>query len=161
MSKSNNLTDFLTDIASAIRSKKGTSAKINPQNFSFEISDMVPIPNSVLAYFKSDSGFTISMIDNDRASSIIVLYEIFSVDGPEDISYVIDTGESVTRPSGIVFARIAVDTLARSSSAIIEFRNTNKFLAGIIGQDVDSSDDNYLCLVGINNTYYVWQQIFH
>lgn len=37
MSKENNLTDFLTDVADAIREKKGTTEKINPQNFSEEI----------------------------------------------------------------------------------------------------------------------------
>jgi hypothetical protein len=37
MSKDNNLTDFLTDVADAIREKKGTADKINPQNFSDEI----------------------------------------------------------------------------------------------------------------------------
>lgn len=37
MSKSNNLTDFLTDVANAIREKKRVSGEINPQNFSEEI----------------------------------------------------------------------------------------------------------------------------
>ena len=37
MSKENNLTDFLTDVADAIRNKKGTTEKINPQDFSDEI----------------------------------------------------------------------------------------------------------------------------
>ena len=37
MSKENNLTDFLTDVADAIREKKGTTDKINPQDFSDEI----------------------------------------------------------------------------------------------------------------------------
>ena len=40
MAKNNNLTDFLTDVANAIRTKKGTTAKINPQNFSSEISSI-------------------------------------------------------------------------------------------------------------------------
>lgn len=40
MSKANNLTDFLTDVAQAIRNKKGTTAKINPQNFSSEIASI-------------------------------------------------------------------------------------------------------------------------
>lgn len=40
MSKSNNLTDFLTGVADAIRSKKGTTTKINPQNFESEIADI-------------------------------------------------------------------------------------------------------------------------
>ena len=38
MSKQNNLTDFLADVADAIRSKKGTTDLINPQNFSAEIA---------------------------------------------------------------------------------------------------------------------------
>lgn len=37
MAKNDNLTDFLTDVADAIRAKKGTTGKINPQNFSKEI----------------------------------------------------------------------------------------------------------------------------
>lgn len=40
MAKNNNLTDFLTDVANAIRSKKGTTAKINPQDFSSEIASI-------------------------------------------------------------------------------------------------------------------------
>jgi hypothetical protein len=40
MSKSNNLTDFLTDVADAIRTKKEASGTINPQNFSNEIINL-------------------------------------------------------------------------------------------------------------------------
>ena len=40
MSKSNNLTDFLLDIADGIRDKKGTSDKINPQDFRSEIDSL-------------------------------------------------------------------------------------------------------------------------
>lgn len=40
MSKQNNLTDFLVDVANAIRTKKGTSLPINPQNFSDEIASI-------------------------------------------------------------------------------------------------------------------------
>lgn len=40
MAKNNNLTDFLTDVANAIREKKGTSDPINPQNFSDEIASI-------------------------------------------------------------------------------------------------------------------------
>ena len=40
MSKSNNLTDFLLDIADGIREKKGTSDKINPQDFRSEIDSL-------------------------------------------------------------------------------------------------------------------------
>ena len=40
MSKNNNLTDFLLDIADEIRDKKGTSDKINPQDFRSEIDSL-------------------------------------------------------------------------------------------------------------------------
>lgn len=40
MAKNNNLTDFLTDIANTIRTKKGTTGAINPQNFSSEIESI-------------------------------------------------------------------------------------------------------------------------
>lgn len=44
MAKNNNLTDFLTDVATAIRTKKGTSALINPQDFSSEIASIETAP---------------------------------------------------------------------------------------------------------------------
>lgn len=40
MAKNDNLKDFLTDVADAIRQKKGTSALINPQDFSAEIASI-------------------------------------------------------------------------------------------------------------------------
>lgn len=40
MAKNNNLTDFLTDLADAIREKKGVTYKINPQDFSKEIASI-------------------------------------------------------------------------------------------------------------------------
>ena len=40
MAKNDNLTDFLTDVADAIREKKGTTAKINPQDFANEIASI-------------------------------------------------------------------------------------------------------------------------
>lgn len=39
MSKENNLTDFLTDIANTLRTQTNTTAAINPQNFSAIISN--------------------------------------------------------------------------------------------------------------------------
>ena len=40
MSKANNLKDFLTDVADAIRAKKGSTDLINPQDFSSEIASL-------------------------------------------------------------------------------------------------------------------------
>lgn len=40
MAKDNNIQDFLVDVADAIREKKGTTDKINPQDFSSEIASI-------------------------------------------------------------------------------------------------------------------------
>lgn len=40
MAKNNNVKDFTKDVADAIRAKKGTTALINPQNFSNEIASI-------------------------------------------------------------------------------------------------------------------------
>lgn len=40
MAKNDNIQDLLTDVADAIRAKKGTTDKINPQNFSSEIASI-------------------------------------------------------------------------------------------------------------------------
>lgn len=44
MAKTNNLTDFLKGVADAIRTKKGTSALINPQDFETEIANISAQP---------------------------------------------------------------------------------------------------------------------
>ena len=67
MSKSNNLTDFLTNTADAIRYVKGSTALINPQNFENEIKSMLYLPAKGTALnsfpwktikYISDNGFT-------------------------------------------------------------------------------------------------------
>ena len=44
MSKENNLTDFLTDLADGIRVKKGTADPIPPQSFEDEIRNLRQLP---------------------------------------------------------------------------------------------------------------------
>lgn len=48
MAKNNNLKDFLTDIADAIRRKKGTTDYINPQDFSNEIDSIESGGDSII-----------------------------------------------------------------------------------------------------------------
>lgn len=45
MAKNNNLNDFLTDIANAIKTKKGIEDPINAQDFATEISTISGVPN--------------------------------------------------------------------------------------------------------------------
>lgn len=53
MAKNDNLTDFLTDVADAIRAKKGTTDKINPQDFSAEIASIETSQEVVEAPFNN------------------------------------------------------------------------------------------------------------
>ena len=55
MAINNNLSDFLTAIADAIRTKKGTTAKINPQNFGSEIAGIGDVSVSYITEANSDS----------------------------------------------------------------------------------------------------------
>lgn len=65
MSKENNLTDFLTDVADAIREKKGTSEKINPQDFSEEIRSIESGEKiAVFAEDMEDSGLGFTAVKN-------------------------------------------------------------------------------------------------
>ena len=77
MSKQNNLTDFLTDVADAIRQKKGTQAPINPQDFSSEIASIPTGGNNPLQDMLDRSsntygGYLFSAINNSTN------YNIFS-----------------------------------------------------------------------------------
>lgn len=57
MAKNNNLTDFLTDVADAIREKKGTTEPINPQDFSSEIASIESGGGSMSSASKNDVTF--------------------------------------------------------------------------------------------------------
>ena len=57
MAKTDNLTDFLTDIADAIRDKKGTTGAINPQDFSSEIASIESGGGAVTSASVSDVNF--------------------------------------------------------------------------------------------------------
>ena len=57
MAKDNNLQDLLTDIADAIREKKGTTEKINAQNFSAEIASIETGGGAVVAASANDVNF--------------------------------------------------------------------------------------------------------
>lgn len=57
MAKTDNLTDFLTDIADAIREKKGTTESINPQDFSSEIASIESGGGAVVSASISDVNF--------------------------------------------------------------------------------------------------------
>ena len=57
MAKTDNLTDFLTDLADAIREKKGITSAINPQDFSSEIASIESGGGAVVSASISDVNF--------------------------------------------------------------------------------------------------------
>lgn len=75
MSKANNLTDFLTDIANTIRTKKGISGTIDPQDFSSEISSISMVKELSFTY----SGSTITITNWDNTYSGYLVFPIRSV----------------------------------------------------------------------------------
>ena len=93
MAKTDNLTDFLTGVAEAIRTKKGTTAKINPQDFETEISS---ITTSKPEQEKTDalsmySGNQIISPDNGKVLSKVTITKPTTLT-PENIRKNIDIG---------------------------------------------------------------------
>lgn len=70
MAKNDNLTDFLTDVASAIRAKKGTTDKINPQDFSSEI---YALQESTTASLTDIVQKTITNVSADQLSGATII----------------------------------------------------------------------------------------
>ena len=103
MSKSNNLTDFLTNTADAIRHVKGSTALINPQNFESEIKSMLYLPAKGTA-LNSFPWKTIKFLsDNGLASDYFSLGDTktFTVGGNTFTAKFVDTKYNGT--TGMVF----------------------------------------------------------
>ena len=73
MAKTDNLTDFLTGVADAIRTKKGTTEKINPQNFETEISSITTSKPEQEKTAEPTSSRQIISPDNGKALSRVIV----------------------------------------------------------------------------------------
>lgn len=112
MAKNNNLTDFLTDIATAIRTKKGTSALINPQDFSSEIASIETAPtldgNAVASNVLSGKTFYSNSTTKQKGTMYNVGQDIGIINNTEHPRYNIaegyhdGTGNVHINPSEIV-----------------------------------------------------------
>lgn len=84
MAKNNNLYDFLVDVADAIREKKGTTALINPQNFSEEIlgieSGTVNVERKDVNFYDYD-GTLLYSYTSEEAQTLTTLPELPTREG--------------------------------------------------------------------------------
>ena len=76
MSKQNDLSDFLTGVADAIRAKTGSSSLINPQDFDSEISEL-RYPVQLHAVTISLSGDTINISNPSTNGNFVTGYKIY------------------------------------------------------------------------------------
>lgn len=87
MAKTDNLTDFLTDVADAIREKKGTSEPINPQDFASEIASIEGGSGDDSAIVDGILGNTVTSLNSNatslRAYALRGASKLISVDLPK------------------------------------------------------------------------------
>lgn len=110
MAKNNNLTDFVTDLADAIRAKCKTTGTINPQDFSKFVGGM--------PFFKFRETVDITANANDRAQLPL------SFDKTYIKGYVyLENDNGLTSMTGANSALVGVDGL--TTDVLFEINNTN------------------------------------
>lgn len=107
MAKTDNLTDFLTDVADSIRAKKGTSGLIDPQDFSDEIASIqtdptlqnksITITQNGTQTVSADSGYD-GLGQVEITTNVDIGYEVESIDNGDGTQtlQVIDGGSQPT-----------------------------------------------------------------
>ena len=108
MAKNNNLTDFLTDLANTIRTKKGyaSTTKLNPQDFSSEISSITTVKNQTKTGINpSTSSQTITFDSGYTGLSSVQINAMTTMTLP--------TSATTTKPSGTTKATFSRSTSTR------------------------------------------------
>lgn len=150
MAKDNNLKDLLTSVANAIRTKKGTSELINPQNFDAEIINIKPNLQSKTATPTTDSQTITADSGYDGLSSV----EIDAVTSAIDSNITptnIRAGVTVLGVEG----NLEPDkpdqskTVAPTTSSQIVVADTGYELASVTVEAVDSSIDSNITAANI------------
>ena len=143
MAKNDNLTDFLTGIANALRKKNGTSAKINPQNFEIEIKSIKSGSMNDVTKKTIDRTVEVVTMDDLQGATYIGNYAFYNCSGLTSVTI----PDSVTSIGESAFSNCSSLTsiiIPNSVTSIREFAFSNcRGLTSItIGSSVTSISPN-------------------
>lgn len=152
MAKNNNLTDFLTGVADAIRTKKGTSGLINPQDFESEISSIrTEKPEQEKSVSISTNGTTEVTPDTGKALSKVTVTTNVQPTLQEKTVAPKTTQQIVTADSGKDgLSKVTVEAVTSSIDSNIVAENIKKdvTILGVTGtlESLPALDDGYVVL---------------
>ena len=128
MAKNNNLQDFLIDVANAIRNKKGTTALINPQDFSSEIESIESGGETPSADWQpnEDMKWAKSICENDVQDGFT--YKVLQMisDGYVYTDIVVPSGGAVKTSDGGYYTANAKHTWDDTNSRVATSHNGMK-----------------------------------
>lgn len=150
MAKNNNLTDFLTGVADAIRTKKGTSGLINPQDFESEISSIrTEKPEQEKSVSISTNGTTEVTPDTGKALSKVTVTTNVQPTLQEKTVTPTTTQQIVTADSGKDgLSKVTVEAVTSSIDSNIVAENIKKdvTILGVTGtlESLPALTDGYV-----------------
>lgn len=162
MAKNDNLKDFLTDVANAIREKKGTSALINPQDFSAEIASIQSggggLEEKDVNFYECD-GTLLYSYTKEEALALTEMPAIPEYIGPDGQPMAHDGwnysyDEMIAQVSGSDLADIGVQRTVEDSLFELEFDDESshvvrcQFEMGDFSATIDWGDDTSSGVVG-------------
>ena len=128
MAKNNNLQDFLIDVANAIRNKKGTTALINPQDFSGEIESIASGGETPSADWQpnEDMKWAKSICENDVQDGFT--YKVLQMisDGYVYTNIVVPSGGAVKTSDGGYYTANAKHTWDDTNARVATSHNDMK-----------------------------------
>jgi len=138
MAKTNNLTDFLTDVAGAIRAKKGTTGTINPQDFSSEIASISTGKEEVELTATPSASQQVFTPDEGKVYSKVTVQAV-----PQETKTVTPTAsaQNVTPSSGKFLSRVTVSAVPSESKTVTPTKSV---------QTVTPSSGKWLSSVTVN-----------
>ena len=169
MAKDNNLQDFLTDIADAIREKKGTTEKINPQDFATEIANLSSGGGSGSGsedneqnyiYFILDDGDTVFYQSIDILNKTERYYAVYNLETWEPELTIFKSKEELALAQkniieGTIFEEINFD----NKFAVIKWQNSieSSFAEGPANVSLLSNNPN-VCIEIDEQLYEIYQE---